>query len=141
MNIELPNQSNNNLTYLSKWNYSIEPFQLKLTAPENAKVGKHSNPISANISFGSTFPSNFIQFQNKYPIFIDTKGYEEKNENFTVNVLEPPSFQEELKNFWDSYGSIISLIGAGFAGGISSLFFESIKERKNKKKKSHNQSF
>jgi hypothetical protein len=47
-------------------------------------------------------------------------------------VIEPLTFQEELKDFWLAYGSMITLIGAGFAGGLSSLFFEYIKERRNK---------
>lgn len=137
LNIEILNTNNGS----SKSNatiggsYGKEPIQIKLTAPTDAKVGKHTIPISANISFGSNFPSNFIQFQNKYPIFIDTKGYELKEGNFTVNVIEPMSFQEELKNFWSVYGSIITLIGAGFAGGLSSLFFESLKEKRKRKEK------
>lgn len=132
LKIELINQ-NDNLTNSTIRGSTTEPVQIGINAPEDAKIGTHNIPITANISFGSNFPSNFIDFQNKYPIFIDTKGYEIKNGNFTVNVIEPLTFQEELKNFWLAYGSMITLIGAGFAGGLSSLFFEYIKERKNKK--------
>jgi hypothetical protein len=131
LDIELINQ-NDNLTNSTIGGSTTEPVQIGISAPEDAKIGIHAIPITANISFGSNFPTNFIDFQNKYPIFIDTKGYEIKNGNFTVNVIEPLTFQEELKNFWSAYGSMITLIMAGFAGGLSTLFFEYIKERKNK---------
>jgi len=133
LDVELINQ-NENLTNSTIGGSTTEPVQIGISAPEDAKIGIHTIPVTANISFGSNFPSNFIEFQNKYPIFIDTKGYEIKNGNFTVNVIEPLTFQEELKNFWSAYGSMITLIMAGFAGGLSSLFFEYIKERKNKNK-------
>ncbi len=131
LKIELINQ-NDNLTNSTIGGSTTEPIQIEISAPQDAKLGTHSIPVTANISFGSNFPSNFIEFQNKYPIFIDTKGYEIKSGNFTINVIEPLTFQEELKNFWLAYGSMITLIGAGFAGGLSSLFFEYIKERRNK---------
>ena len=131
LNVELINQ-NDNLTNSTIGGSTTEPIQIGISAPEDAKIGIHTIPVTANISFGSNFPTNFIDFQNKYPIFIDTKGYEIKNGNFTVNVIEPLTFQEELKNFWSAYGSMITLIMAGFAGGLSTLFFEYIKERKNK---------
>jgi hypothetical protein len=133
LDVELINQ-NDNLTNSTIGGSTTEPVQIGISAPEDAKIGIHTIPVTANISFGSNFPSNFIEFQNKYPIFIDTKGYEIKNGNFTVNVIEPLTFQEELKNFWSAYGSMITLIMAGFAGGLSTLFFEYIKERKNKNK-------
>ena len=133
LDVELINQ-NENLTNSTIGGSTTEPVQIGISAPEDAKIGIHTIPVTANISFGSNFPSNFIEFQNKYPIFIDTKGYEIKNGNFTVNVIEPLTFQEELKNFWSAYGSMITLIMAGFAGGLSTLFFEYIKERKNKNK-------
>jgi hypothetical protein len=41
-------------------------------------------------------------------------------------VIEPLTFQEELKNYWLAYDSMITTTGAGFAGGFSSLFFEYI---------------
>lgn len=124
-----------NLTNSTFGGSTTEPVQIEISTPRDAKIGTYTIPITANISFGSNFPSNLIDFDNKYPIFIDTKGYEIKNGNFTVDVIEPPTFQEELKNFWAAYGSMITLIGAGFAGGLSSLFFEHIKERRDRKSK------
>lgn len=131
LDIELINKDDN-FTNSTMGGSTTEPLQIEISVPDDAKIGTHTIPITANISFGSNFPSNFIDFNDKYPIFIDTKGYEIKNGNFTVDVIEPLTFQEELKNFWSAYGSMITLIGAGFAGGLSSLFFDYIKERRNK---------
>ncbi|MDQ4074455.1 MAG: hypothetical protein M3162_09170 [Thermoproteota archaeon] len=133
LNIEMLHQNDGMANSTIGGFYGTEPIQLKLNAPGDANVGKHTIPVSANISFGSNFPSNFINFRNNFEVFIDTKGYELMEGNITVNVLEPLSFHEELRNFWSVYGSIISLIGAGFAGGVSSFFFESIKERRKKR--------
>jgi hypothetical protein len=134
IDIELlePNKKNVNNTNLNI--NETEPIQLKVTVPKNAKVGKHIIPISSNFSLGSVFPSKFIDVENKIPIYIDALGFDLKSGNFTINVVEPLSFQEELRVFWAAYGSIISLIGAGFAGGLSSLFFESVKEKKRRQK-------
>jgi hypothetical protein len=131
LDIELINK-NDNLTNSTIGGSTTEPLQIEINVPDDAKIGTHTIPITANISFGSNFPSNFIDFKEKHPIFIDTIGYEIKNGNFSVDVIEPLTFQEEMKNFWSAYGSMITLIGAGFAGGLSSLFFEYIKERRNK---------
>lgn len=132
LNIVMKNK-NDNLTNSTIGGSTTEPVQIEISAPKDAKIGTYTIPITANISFGSNFPSNLIDFNNEYPIIIDTKGYEIKNGNFTVDVVEPPTFQEELKTFWAAYGSMITLIGAGFAGGLSSLFFEYIKERRDRK--------
>lgn len=134
LDIALINKDDN-LTNSTLGGSTTEPVQIEISVPNDAKIGTYTIPITANISFGSNFPSNLIDFNNEYPIFIDTKGYEIKNGNFTVDVIEPPTFQEELKNFWAAYGSMITLIGAGFAGGLSSLFFEHIKERRDRKSK------
>ncbi|VFJ13581.1 hypothetical protein [Candidatus Nitrosocosmicus franklandus] len=132
LNIVMKNK-NDNLTNSTIGGSTTEPVQIEISVPKDAKIGTYTIPITANISFGSNFPSNLIDFNNEYPIIIDTKGYEIKNGNFTVDVVEPPTFQEELKTFWAAYGSMITLIGAGFAGGLSSLFFEYIKERRGRK--------
>lgn len=71
------------------------------------------NNSSNSLKSGVNYTLSFIDFQNKYPIFIDTRGYEIKNGNFTVNVIGPLTSQEEFKNFWLTYGSMITSIGAG----------------------------
>lgn len=51
-------------------------------------------------------------------------------ENLTITVVEPPTFQQQFKDFWDTYGQPISIIAGGFAGGTASLLFDRLKKPK-----------
>ena len=55
--------------------------------------------------------------------------------NLTVTVVNPPSFEADFKEFWSSYGQVISLFGAGFLGGFSSHIIDIVREGKRKEKK------
>ena len=51
-------------------------------------------------------------------------------------VVEPYPFQEQFKDFWSAYGDIISLIGGGFAAGLSALLIDRFRGRsRNKSRK------
>jgi hypothetical protein len=47
-----------------------------------------------------------------------------------MSVVRPPTISEQVKEFWATYGDLISLVGAGFAGGISTYVFDYLKNRK-----------
>jgi hypothetical protein len=36
-------------------------------------------------------------------------------------VVNPYPIEEHFKEFWDTYGAMISLVGGGFAAGLSAL--------------------
>lgn len=40
----------------------------------------------------------------------------------------------DFKEFWSSYGQVISLFGAGFLGAFSSHIIDIVRERKKEKK-------
>ncbi|MDQ6863710.1 MAG: hypothetical protein M3044_07780 [Thermoproteota archaeon] len=46
-----------------------------------------------------------------------------------VTVLKPLSLEENLRTDWVTYGNGISLVGAGFAGGLSTYVFNYLKSR------------
>ena len=46
----------------------------------------------------------------------------------------PPTLGEKIKDFWNTYGSPISLVGAGFAGAFSTYIFDHIRSRKGSKR-------
>jgi len=50
-----------------------------------------------------------------------------------MSVVEPPSVNERVKDFWSTYGSLVFLVGAGFAGGASTVVFEYSKKSKERK--------
>ena len=53
--------------------------------------------------------------------------------NPTISVLAPPNIGEQIKDFWTVYGSIISILVAGFAGAFSTYVFDHLKQRKKVK--------
>jgi hypothetical protein len=82
-----------------------------------------------NISSGSLFPSKFINLLN-YNLSVPNQGYISKQANLSLSVIEPPTLAEQVKEFWSAYGTLISLMGAGFAGALSTYLFDYLKNRK-----------
>ena len=64
---------------------------------------------------------------------ISTKGSKAVPTNLTISVIEPVSIQEQVKDFWSTYGPLVSLIGAGFAGSVSTYVFDHLRKRKESK--------
>ncbi|MGN6346533.1 MAG: hypothetical protein ACTHME_02405 [Candidatus Nitrosocosmicus sp.] len=127
-----------------KYNYrsqSIKPITISINALSNASVGQYTIPILANISMGSIVLPKFLH-TNNYSLSVPTYGYMTVPANLTVKVVEPLTFQQRFKEAWDTYGTLISLVGGGFAAGAASLLFERLKkknesdENKEDKKKS-----
>ncbi|MDW0267107.1 MAG: hypothetical protein QOA57_01375 [Nitrososphaeraceae archaeon] len=54
--------------------------------------------------------------------------------NLAVTVVNPASFEADFKEFWSSYGQVISLFGAGFLGAFSSHIIDIVRERKKKRR-------
>ena len=109
----------------------VAPLPLRIEASSNAQIGKYTIPILLNMSTGSIFPSKFIQL-GRLNVSIPTQGYLSAKGNLTISVVEPPSLDQRIKDFWSVYGSLISFAGAGFAGAASTFVFEYVKNRKNK---------
>jgi hypothetical protein len=54
---------------------------------------------------------------------------------FTVVIAAYP-FEEQFRDFWNTYGDLIGLVGGGFAAGFSALLIDRLKNRsKNKSRK------
>jgi hypothetical protein len=116
---------------LNKSSYGIEPAPFKIEVPKNAQVGQYSIPIIAEISTGSTFPYNkFINLLDVNLPSIPTQGHKSALANLTISVVEPLTVQERVKDFWSVYGPLISLIGAGFAGALTTHLIDYLKGRK-----------
>ena len=48
----------------------------------------------------------------------------------TISVVEAPTISEQIKEFWSVYGAMISIVGAGLAGGLSTYLFDYLKNRR-----------
>jgi hypothetical protein len=121
-----PDKSSNSTSF------GLSPAPFTIQVPQDAQVGHYSIPIMANISSGSLFPSEFIELPN-FNLSVPIQGYVSTQANLSISVVRPPTISEQVKEFWDTYGEVISLVGAGFAGGISTYVFDYLKNRKKKR--------
>jgi hypothetical protein len=96
----------------------------------DAEIGEYTIPVLVNMSTGSIFPSEFLRLSN-FSFSVPTKGNILTVANLTMTVTEPVTAQEHVKEFWSAYGGIISLVGAGFGGGLASYVLDRVKNRKN----------
>ncbi|WP_148681005.1 hypothetical protein [Candidatus Nitrososphaera gargensis] len=108
------------------------PFKIKVS--ENAQIGQYVVPVITNISTGSIFPSKFLELAN-FNFSIPAEGNIVQEVNLTISVVEPLTFQEQIKEFWSAYGAIISLVGAGFGGALATYVLDYFKNRKLSKKR------
>jgi hypothetical protein len=111
--------------------FGVEPAPFKIAPLKNAQIGQYTIPLLANISTGSFFPLNV--FFGHFNATISTKGSKAIPTNLTISVIEPLSIQEQVKDFWSIYGPLVSLIGAGFAGSVSTYVFDHLRKRKESK--------
>ena len=120
----------NNLNFSSFSSDLPAPF--RIIVPSDVQVGKYKIPFLVNVSQGSIFPSGFIEIPN-FNLAISGKSFSTVNSNLTVTVIEPPTFDDKVRGFWSTYGPIISLVTAGFVGGISTYVMDKIRNRNKKK--------
>jgi hypothetical protein len=109
---------------------NIGPTTFIIKVSSDAEIGEYTVPILVNMSTGSTFPSEFLRISN-FSFSVPTKGNILRVANMTITVTEPVTAQEQIREFWGAYGGIISLIGAGFGGGLASYVLDKAKNRKN----------
>jgi hypothetical protein len=109
---------------------NIGPTTFITKVASDAEIGEYTIPILVNMSTGSVFPSEFLRLSN-FTFSVPTKGNILTVANLTMTVTEPVSTQEQIKEFWGAYGGIISLVGAGFGGGLASYVLDRVKSRKN----------
>lgn len=51
--------------------------------------------------------------------------------NLTITLLSRLTFEEQFTAFWNVYGSVISLVGGGFAAGFAALVLNRLKKNKS----------
>jgi hypothetical protein len=116
---------------LNTSSFGVEPAPFKTALLKNAQIGQYTIPLLANISTGSSFPLNV--FFGQFNATISTRGFKAVPSNLTISVIEPLSIQEQVKDFWSVYGSIISIVAAGFAGSLSTYVFDHLRRRRENK--------
>ena len=82
----------------------------------------HTLTISANVSLPRVNEYNEYSFESTFPsLFVDS--------NMIMTITDPPSFSDQFSEFWNVYGSAISLV-AGVAGGFSGWVFAKLEKGK-----------
>jgi hypothetical protein len=109
---------------------NMGPTTFMTKVSSDAEIGQYTIPILVNMSTGSVFPSEFLRLSN-FNFSVPTKGNVLRVANLTISVTEPVTAQEQIKEFWGAYGGIITLVGAGFGGGLASYVLDRVKNRKN----------
>ena len=108
---------------------STDPRAFIMKVANDAEIGEYTIPMLVNISTASVFPSEFLRLSN-FTFSVPTKGNVLRVANFTLSVTEPITIQDQTKEFWAAYGGIITLIGAGFGGGLASYVLNRCEESK-----------
>jgi hypothetical protein len=108
--------------------FGVEPAPFRIAVSENAQIGQYTIPLVSNISTGSAFPLSV--FFGQFNATISTQGSRTVPTNLTISVIEPLSIQEQVKDFWITYGSLISVVAAGFAGAIATYVLDRLRKRR-----------
>jgi len=119
---------NPNSLNFSSFQTGPEPF--RISVPKDTEVGSYVIPIRGNVSLESVklgLPSINASILGQ--------SYFTIRPNLSITVITPPSFGDQFKEFWASYGQVISLFGAGFVGGFSTHIVDIIKQRSKERKK------
>jgi hypothetical protein len=107
--------------------------RLHVKVLENASIGTHTIPIVANISFPTILENRFSSEIFNNPTSVNIFEYS----NFTITVLSPFTFGEQLDNFYKAWLSPISGLWtflAGVAAVIAPLVIRLYSKRQNKGK-------
>jgi hypothetical protein len=109
--------------------FDVGPVPFRISVAQDAQPGKYMIPILGNASMESSklgVPSINASILGQ--------SYFTIKPNLTITVVDPPSLQDNFKEFWTSYGQVISLFVAGFLGAFSTHIIDVIKQRKKEKK-------
>jgi hypothetical protein len=108
---------------------SLKPTQFNIVISSDTQPGEYIIPIKANISSGSPIASEFLGAIN-YGSYIQPESSFNTVADSSIRVLEPLTFTQWFKEGWDTYGSIISLVGGGFTAGLATLVFDRLKNKR-----------
>ena len=91
---------------------------LHVKARDNAEPQTFTLPVYETLSF----PSRHIDYADA----------EVKVGSYLTIIIQAYTFADQFKDFWNTYGGAISLIGGAFAGGFSGFIFARLESKKKK---------
>lgn len=102
--------------------YSI-PLLVTIRETSDAVVTK---PISLESPGGRIDPE--FEISKSYP----TEGYLTKPVKLTVNVIAPMSISDQFRDFWGTFGSLISIFAGGSIGAFATIIYDKRKRSSSK---------
>lgn len=147
INITFPKNDKSDHEFASSYNSSElkvnvirnHPPLFKVDIPQGTPLGIYSipmlvtiretsdvvitKPISLESSGGKIDPE--FEISKDYP----TEGYLTKPIKLTVNVIASMSLNDQFKEFWTIYGSLISIFAGGSIGAFATIFYDKRKRR------------
>ena len=116
--------------------FNIQPVIFDISVDRSVEVGRYTIPILLIVNLEAKGQAaKFLNLQYFVPSFYNSSGYIVADSNVTISVIPKLSGIELFKEFWNTFGDFISLIGGGFIAGITALVFERIKNKKQGKGK------
>ena len=114
--------------------FNTQPVVFDISVDDSVEVGQYTIPILLKINVeAQRQAAKFLNLQYYTPSFYNSSGYILADSNLTISVIPKLSGIELFKEFWDTFGDFVSLIGGGFIAGITALVFERIKNKKRDK--------
>jgi hypothetical protein len=101
----------------------IATTYLNIKAPGDALPGPHTLDLFGNISF----PAQYYGGESQIKLVGENIT---EYSNLPVTILGPLPFSEIFKDFWGTYGGLITLIGGGFGAGFAAVVFEKFRKKK-----------
>jgi hypothetical protein len=99
---------------------------------QNSIVGPYTLIIFANSTFPSEQLIDDIGANNNSNLVPDITGSIFAQSKILVTILEPPTWDENIKNFWNNIGGPTSFL-YGIIAGLVPWIYNSIKNKKKKR--------
>lgn len=114
---------------------TTQPMTFDISVDDSVNVGPYTIPVLLKTNVEAQGQAaKFLNLHYFDPSFYNSSGYVLSDSNVTITVIPKESLFQVFKEFWDTFGDFISLIGGGFIAGITALVFERVKNRKARDK-------
>lgn len=116
-------------------NYGIATTPLTIRASQNSTPGPYTLILFANSTFPSEQLVEDIGTNNTSNFIPDVSDVSENifaKSSILVTILKPPTWDEDIKKFWDNIGGPTSFF-YGILAGLIPWIYSSIKNRKKKR--------
>jgi len=107
---------------------TINASSLAYSLSANINRTLSSSPTTDNNSISSRIPQAKLTTSTIFP----------RPTYFTVVISTYP-FEERFRDFWNTFGDLISLVGGGIAAGLSALLIDRLKNRSKNKSQNINE--